>query len=412
MNNLFFGQDTERIPQTIISKFHLHEGIDMKYDRILHCYLYDFVGIVISENCLLVVFPKHYSKNISDNCSFEDAKILFQTIMKYILTYSNHNSKEKYYGERREFESDFPFAAFFTIYNYYTKYGLYREEESELKKNVSGKIDWKKTIQKSNVIVSDGNLIFEPLYSRRKKFNNNFISDCMIFAINNTLKVFPFFENVKTINQKIENQNLFENLNYVIRSLENKKREIFRDSQKKLIQALIDYFKNEEKTKRGGRKAIKISYFNMVWQSMINEYLNSHFELYDERKKAIVFNLSREKSDIRFSPKTINIDDSYHKFVINLDHYGFSDTTQYIFDSKYYYDIHELNYKQFTYDIVMGNSKKYKKDNLVSCLLLPGEKETSLNLDLKEDFLISNVQHQIVEQYLPPKEIMIDYIKK
>lgn len=416
MNKIIFGQDTEIIPSSIINDFKLKDGIDMKYDRISKSYVYDFVGFVICKESVLVVFPKHYFGNDHyqtsvQNCSIEEAKILFKTIIKYSSLKSKHNSSEKFYGEKRNFESDFPFASFFTIYNYFLKYGLYHEEKKEIAKSGTGSINWKKTIQKSNIIISDGNLVFEPLYVTRKQFNNNLISDSMIYAINKSLEIFPFFENINLINHKIENEQVFENLNFVIKCLEISKREIFRDSQKKLISALIEFFKNEEKARRGGKKVIKITYFNMIWQSMINEYLNRHFISFDEVTHKIEFDENRKKGTLEFSPKSFLIDNSSHQFSINLDHYAISDSAQYIFDSKYYYDINELNYKQFTYNIVMGNSKTHKRDKLISCLLLPGKPNSSLNLDLKENFQINNQKHQIVEQYLPPKDIMIDYIK-
>lgn len=412
MNKFYFGQDSEIAPLNIKELFNLKEGIDIRYLKSINSYVYNFVGFVIKKNITLIVFPKHFYNeynyeliNNSDNKQF--SKLLFKTLTKYISTSESNNNK--YYGPDKNFESDFPFAAFYIIYDYYKRYGLYYEDKKILKNNNTGNYDWKKTIQKSNIIISNHNLIYTPIYSNQKIHKTNFISDCMIYAINNTLDVFPFLDNVIPIKNKISDNRIFNNFDYIIRNLESYKRNIFKDTQKKLINALIDFFSFDKKIQRGGKRVIKVNYFASIWQSMINEYLNKHFISFDEAKNTIIFDNSQTKSSIVFSPKTIQIDRSHHQFEIELDHYAYTDNAQYIFDSKYYYDIDDLNYKQFTYNILLGNSESYKRPKLFSCLILPGNKKNDLNLNLIDDIKIE--QRLITEQYISIQDVMNDYIK-
>lgn len=80
---------------------------------------------------------------------------------------------------------------FFEVYDYYRKYGLYYEEETIVTRGQRGKISWKDTIRRSNILISVGNIVFTPLYSRVKNRKSDFASDCMVFVINHTLKTFP-----------------------------------------------------------------------------------------------------------------------------------------------------------------------------------------------------------------------------
>lgn len=102
-------------------------------------YTFNFVGFLINEaNDIFSVFPKHFRV---DN-PIIDSGLIFDLI-------SNHMQKrpDLYMGEEfgGHFESNYPFAAFFGVYNYYQRYGLYIENRKFVKPHVGGKINWKET---------------------------------------------------------------------------------------------------------------------------------------------------------------------------------------------------------------------------------------------------------------------------
>ena len=128
--------------------------------------------------------------------------MLFKVICKYNTENRSKNVANKYIGYENNFESDYPFESFFKVYEYYKKYGIYKEEEIIISKDANGPISWKDTIQKSNTIVSNGNLIFLPIYSKRKSTKTAFISECMTFVINYTIKNFSYFIQLPIVREK------------------------------------------------------------------------------------------------------------------------------------------------------------------------------------------------------------------
>lgn len=76
---------------------------------------------------------------------------------------------------------------------------------------------------------------------------------------------------------------------------------------------------------------------------------------------------------------------------------------------KYYYEVSELNYKQFSYDVLLQALNN--EDETYNVLILPGVPHTSLHLELKPDFRHQAMRnHRIVEQYIDIKKVMEHYV--
>ena len=83
----------------------------------------------------------------------------------------------------------------------------------------------------------------------------------------------------------------------------------------------------------------------------------------------------------------------------------------YVFDSKYYTDIADLNYKQVAYTILLGNSQLGDKKNLYSALLLPGKRENGWHLKLNLPYCQLNQGcNYIIEHFLDVKLLMKNYL--
>jgi len=415
MLQIVLGQDGAQIGQEA-NKFPLLPN-EKKYSKRLKENVFDFVGFVIDKEKLLAVFPKHFFKEDIKNISLEQREInenivlLFKVINKYVLEQRTNSIASKYIGYEENFESDYPFDAFFKVYEYYRKYGIYREEETLIKQNSSGKISWKDTIRKSNVIVSNENLIFFPLYSKKKSLKNAFISECMIFVINYTIKNFGFFIQLPPVKEKECKIDFLANREYTLRQLYHYKNTIFKDNQKELINSLIKFFEKYNKKANGGAIHFRINYFNLIWEEMVNKYLNDCFVKVDKENYKLVFDNNRKSTIKQFKDKRFNIDKSEHEFYIRPDHYYSDENTIYVFDSKYYEDISDLNYKQFAYTILLGNSEIGRNKELYSAMLLPGERESGLHLKLDTPYCQLNQGcNYIIEQFLNVKLLMKNYL--
>lgn len=413
MLQIILGQDSEFIDEEI-SKFKLSES-DKRYSKNDKKYKLDFVGFCIENNKLLAVFPKHFYDNVNkkelDIKSQEnDIELLFNVICKYNRENKALVHADKYIGSESDFVSDYPFDEFYSVYEYYQKYGIYKETENIIKPNTKGRISWKTTIQKSNIIFSNDNLSFLPLYSKNKSTKNVFIGECMSFVINYTIKNFNYFIKLPLVSNIGSNFNFLTNKDFTLRELYKYKNSIFRDKEKKLINDLISFFENYDKSCYSGDIHFKISYFDKIWERMVNKYLNDYFVNVDLENNRLIFEKRRDR--LNFKAKTFNdIDTSENKFSIIPDHFLQENENIYVFDSKYYEEVNGLNYKQFTYTLLLGNSQMGRNKNIYSALLLPGKRKDRLHIHL-------NIPYQqmkpgcnfIIEQYLDVKTLMKNYL--
>ena len=402
--HITYAQDGCDISDTA-SGFALRPG-DTRFSKRFKQEVYDFVGFLVDKDNMLAVFPKHYFSECEQG-SEEDICLLFDVITKYISTDSHRPSAEKYMGYQDNFESDYPFMAFFEVYDYYKKYGLYREEELSITKGQRGKVSWRTTIQKSNVVVSHENLIFTSLYSQRRSPKAAFIGECMTYVINHTISEFSSLIHLPPVRSEMPKMDLLANRDYVLRMLRQCKAGIFKDAQKKLLNSLITFFEQYGADSSGGPQHIKIHYFDFIWQEMIDVYLNSFFLGVDEVSGTLIFDPALHRSPVSFTDRTIYIDDSVHGFKLVLDHYAEDDRAQFIFDSKYYDRVSELNYKQFSYGAILGNPSK----KTYNALLLPGKCCGQYHLKLKTEFSIGLGRvGDIIEQFLDMKTVMEHYV--
>ena len=395
----------------------------MKYSDELHRDVFNIVGFVFQKEKILVIFPKHFMEyseivylNENHLESKTETRLLYEVIKKYSESENTNAIARKYIGAigDAQYESDYPFASFFEIYEYYQKFGLYRVKDIQIKNKGTGKVSWKHTIQKSQKIISGGNLLFSPFYVYKKNYRHVFVTECMEFVIGYTLDFFHDFIVLPNPNFGKPQFDFFSNIDFVIAQLNKAKEEVFKDVQKKLIQSLIDFFVQYKATSYGGKTHIKIRHFGMVWQRMVGEYLNRHFAGMDESRTSALFDTSITESSVQFEDMTFNdIDDSHHNFSINIDHVAFADDELYIFDSKYYSNANDLNYKQLAYNEIL----RYAYEGVTAInnvLFLPGHMNSLLHFSLSNKYIgesRKDVGCRIIEQYLNPIDVMRDYVE-
>ena len=414
---VYYGQDGEAAGKDVIEKFKLDKG-DIKYIKEKAKDVFDFVGFSFSGDSMLAVFPKHYftdaelqSLNTTHVPQKEDLCLLYETITRYVKTASSRAKANRYIGPEKEYVSDYPFAAFYRIYDYYQRYGLYKESEDRIVEGNKGKISWKESIHKSQKIVSGGNLIFAPLYVRKKNYQQVFVTECMAFVIDHTINHFSLFLSMKRTGYHRGRFDFLANIPYVLQQLREAEQRIFKDINKKLIRDLIIFFEQYEKKCLGGKIHVKINYFNLVWQNMIEKYLNMHFSRIDNITDEILFDHTLSSSPVRFEEKEYHMDASSNDFYIVVDHLGVDRDKLYIFDSKYYFEVNELNYKQYSYNEIL---RYYFSgiSNMYSALILPGRRAQRIHFEMNGSFAGPRIMgSKIVEQYVEPRDVMQTYVE-
>ena len=392
------GEDGEFVNEKF-EKFDLTND-DIIYNKSKQSYRLDFVGFIVKNNEMLAVFPKHFFDDNDRNKDInENVKLLYSTIKKYNDINTKEKEVKKYIGYKDNFESDYPFEPFYNVYEYYMKYGVFKEENEDI------------TLQKSNTLVSNGNLIYLPILSRIKNHKYDFLSECMIFVINHTIEKFSLFLDMVPIVAKKCKINFLANIDYTLNYLYRYKNSFFKDNQKRLVDSLIDFFEQYEKLKKGGAIHFKINYFEDIWEKMINQYLNDYFDYVDVKNKKIIF--SEEKNNkFSFFKLKERIDSRFNnKNIIEPDFYFENDSSMYVFDAKYYENLDSIEYKQVAYTLLLGNRKEKGSKEIYSALILPGTKNNGLNLLLKEEYCqLKDGCNYIMEQYMDVKKVMKNYI--
>lgn len=416
----YYGQDGEKADAAIKKLFELDER-ELRWSNDFEASVFSVVGFVFKEDNILVIFPKHYHSaadlNTYNSTHVElsrDIELLYGVIRKYNEKAGVSARARAYIGAKHGYDSDYPFKPFYEIYGYFQRYGLYKQKEEKIVSGSSGKVSWKKTLAKAQKIISEGNLLFAPLYVKKKNYHAFFITECMAFIIDHTIENFHNFLSMKKTGYRRDKFDYLSNIDFVISQLNQYKNTVFKDMHKQLITSMIDFFEQyKSQTKSsGGKIHVRIRYFDMIWQDMIENYLNKHFVRMDSSGENVVFDSTQRKSPVSFAATAYSdIDNSSHRFSIVVDHIAYYNHQLYIFDSKYYFETNDLNYKQFSYNEIL----RYRYPGAVSIysvLLLPGRNGSKTHFSLGANYVGSRIMGtKIIEQYLEPKIVMENYME-
>lgn len=358
IENIKVVNDGDEISKVDVENWGIKDYCNRYNDKIT----INFVGFVLKYKRILYSFPKNY---YIDKKS-EDIKILMKNIIKILLLIRSSGD----YKNNDENEG-FPLEAYQFVLSYYKKYGLYTTEEESFRNGFEGKINWKKTIKESEKILTENGIIFLPFVLYEKKDTIIFISKCMDYLLNDCVDYIDYVDCIIPYKKKFKHLE-FENFKYICNQLIKLKNNFFKDSEKKLINALIEYF--DWKSKYKDKKIMLTTKFENCWEMLIKEYLNHRFYKYLDEEDKIYWKKNETKK--QFEKLTQDIEPSNEKkekhFEIEYDHF-FKDNDEnvvYIFDSKYFKeDELKLNYKQMVYHYHL--KQKYPKSKIINGLILP-----------------------------------------
>lgn len=403
LNNIEFTNDGKEVEKDFVDNWNIRDYCDV-YNRKITI---SFVGLVIHKDRILFSFPKHYDFREINN----EEKI---DCMKEILSVISSNRlkvKGSFDNNTKDLKEEFPLRAYLNIANYYKKFGLYKSQERYSDVGYNGRINWNKTINKSNKIFREDSIMFYPFILNKVKDKDVFISECMDYVLNDAVKYIELID--KVISYRIRyNNKIFSNLNLVCNKLKQLRSKYFKDSEKKLIDSLIEYFVWKTNLKDNVRMlTLK---FEDYWEDMMMKYLNGCF--FDMKNDEIIWKEGQENSFEKPSKKSTE-SKSMEKnlkrlsFTVQYDHFMKVENKIYIFDSKYFNEVKELNYKQLFYHYQL--KQEYQKDGdkieVINGLLLPTEKKYHKNVHIDRTDL-DDVK--IIEHFINLKEVIAFYRKK
>ncbi len=370
-----------------------------------YTYVLDFVGFLVNNNNdIFTVFPKNY-RVVNPN---HDSSKIFSAIAKHI-----QQRPDMYLGNEygNNLKSNYPFAAFFGIYDYFSKYGLYFDDMIFIKPNAGGKINWKDTIRLSDKYITHNKLVFFPIYYEKKYYFLNFLTECMIYAIDYTIDKFGIFIELDKTGRVFPTFDFINQKEFVLESLISLQQQTFKDSVIELIEHLINFF---NAINEGGLYYFKHYSFSTVWEDMVMNYLKFNYK--EISNNQIVFD-ENNTTHIAFSKPSFHPNLAKTEQYFTPDYYYADGNTQLIFDAKYYTDIQGIDYKQIAYYLFLNEIReniddepKYTKT--YSALLLPSEARSSqMHFKMDPRFNKTNKNLVISEEYLDIHEVIDFYLK-
>ncbi len=364
----------------------------------------NFVGFVSNENDdLLAVFPKHYKVTDlnADSCN------MFDCIFKHI-----QKRPDLYFGNLKDeiYRSNYPFAAFWSIYEYYQQYGLYFEDQTTVRPNSGGRLCWKETISRSNKFLVNNDLLLYPLYYRKKYNLSNFVTDCMIYAIDYTIEKFGFFLNQEKTGMDFPEVIASYDRENIVSALLQFRQQVFKDNVQELLDNLIDFFSG---IRTGGSYYLKHYSFSSIWEDMVEGYLTGHFKEVDPAGRVVFDRMN--PSGLKFEKKSFHTNAAKPDQFISPDAYSVDNDIQLVFDAKYYDKVRGLNYKQVAYMYMLKDMKNPATGTKMysrtcGALILPSDgRETRIHY--KPDPLYGDPDEFVItEEYLDIREVIMDYL--
>lgn len=360
----------------------------------------NFVGVVMSDQGILASFPKHYNYNNLDERQRSNA---INKIISFL-------SKGLYTKSSNE-DNNFPLDSYLIIKEYYQKYGIYRNNTKINSVNGRGRINWKKTIQKSNKIVQENSIVFLPLITSKRKYENVFVTECMEFVLFDSYHKYSLFTKFFIPYYNKPQNRVFNNFDTCLKVLNKIKGNYFKDTEKKLINALIKFFR--WKATKSSNLVIATTDFEDYWETMIHFYLNVHFEGFENDR--IVFG---KNNFYNFRKKTDKVSEHSEKardFSVEYDHLAVNESAKevIVLDSKYRKEITSLDYKQAFYDFQLreqyGDSYTY-----FNGLIIPSESSYHIRVHVDKNIYSEDGEQvtnklKIVEHYIKLEEIL-DFI--
>ena len=360
-------EDRSVIERYRLSGRDLRSGCDKETGRTYP--VANFVGIVagLSGTDLLISLPKNYM-NLEDFRGLDyDKKIKH---VRLIMANVCRKFDSKWYTRfdgHEEVKGNFAMDAFYRIYDYYRRYDLYKVNKRTIKPGYYGKVAWKDTMNRASKVIDHGNLVLLPMYIKEKQQVENLITESMIFAINYTELLFGQFidlpDNSKIAGRGIDARFL-NNTKEILNFLYQFRNTIYKDIDKELLNDIIVFLEKLNAGSRDKQHAVKDYSFSSVWEKAVEKYLNEYFVGMKDGK--LEYNEEKNAGKKRFG-KQVNrgYNRARPEWSMQPDHYYKDGNTLYIFDSKYYNDVTDLNHKQFVYHVLYGRKVKVTYDALI-----------------------------------------------
>lgn len=326
----------------------------------------NFYGLTIKDGLINIFIPETLDLSAGDDYFVNDVLLYLKSIeLAKNNSYENHD----YYTETNCLNSSGVQSCLWLIKDYY-KNGLYKNEEYIYKLNKNGKINWKKTLEQLQPVISDGNLIYKDFIFETKRFADNEIVNIHKMCIKLSFDLLGWLFNVDStfLNLDLEP---YPNVKYCIDILNKEIFNTFNDNKRSMLMHMKNVLLDNDFIDIGNGIVFGTYNYNYAFEKMID---------------VVYGNVSNKSEFYPYSTWELKFNNQlYHGSDMRPDTIYKSDNNIYVIDAKYYRYGYTANpkdlpgtssiQKQITYgDYIIANNPNKKIFNI---FLLPYNKENN-----------------------------------
>lgn len=337
------------------------------------------IGFEMRENKLELILPSFIKDRDLDKEEISKEKIKYFRLFRKYNQSSKELRGESLYNTGSSQKEEYMysiFEAYYLLLMDYMDLGPFIFTETRTNKHKKGRINWSRTINKSNLLMSDDNLIYkDPYYTNKKIQYNHPLTIIYGMYLLKIERVTGLKINIHSQYRKsIENNKGAINISRV---LDNFRTSIYSDRERKVINLFYIINDNNRKLDRvyTSTNLYYLENLNNIWESMLKDILDDEYYSFKNTFPRGQYNLNIEGEDIRKAGLRIIPD-------IIKEH----DDQLYIIDAKNYLphisknipgssDINKQILYRYFLSKEFNSENKFRLDDIKNIFLLPNDLE-------------------------------------
>lgn len=376
-----------------------------------------FVGIKIVNGIYHLCFPIGYKVKQGNEKYYKQVlRYLYKTILlsKRILTNNESKSLKN--------EKSIPLYSYIYILSDFFSNGVYSFNEVKYRKNIIGKINWKRTF-KNQFYVQDSTPIYLDNVIRYNKKETNIITLLQLYAVNKAIDMLVFMGDFNKPYSELSDNDIKQNINYYNIILDKELRNTNSDKKKLLlinIKKIINDCSNSDSSIRSfGTYSYEYSFEKMIdklfgSEENLSKYYPTALWYIDGDREGLESSKLREDTIWKGESRIYIIDSKYYRYGLDNDNTFLPKTS----------DIH----KQIVYGDYVFNKllkEENKKYDIYNVFIIPSNKDefleykgyTKMKLldddkDYKYVYLLFINMNELIDKYFKKEYNLIDKMIK
>lgn len=335
-------------------------------------YQFNYVGVIIIDNVVINCYPKY----IPNQDNIEDD---FKQVIRVIKKYNNLYDDLEYQNDNLEEDISFNLLSMmiFFIEDYF-EHGVYSNIENILQINGTGEIDWNRTINYTDPIISDKRPYYIELYTKYKKEDLfdyfRLLHEYIITKCSKKLEKVDLLDlfGLTSVELSDKEQDDFGEIDVILENLQKEIHVEFNTRKQKLLKAMYTFLSEENSFSNENYLTLYgTSTYHVIWEDICKRVFrdkldkplreitdsNSNTKLINIIKKPVWYLNEGEFKVDTFRPDLITFwndyfiifDAKYYKLKITQKlekQPGLSDVSkQYLYQLAYHDFIDENNFK-------------------------------------------------------------------